>query len=1018
MAMAADGTVVGDMKKGQVNGLSIQKQAEGKEEHRRRPASFARWSLAVTLRLAIWYAILTPFFYCPSKLPELDNTSPTVCKPYLIARSHLEPHVTRYYKAYGAPHVDTVRPYARNFNEKIYTPTTDFTKRNYRAYGAPHIEKAVSYFHNKWGEFVIPHIHTLQSSLSRTYQSSIEPHYARVASVVAPDYSIAVSQVDYVRQTYILPIYGRTEPIIVSMYSYTYDTVVNTIYPYSKNTWSYLATFINETLLPGVARLYRENVEPQLFRIGEKLASYREGRKLGGAVDEETEILSEPLGSTSTVSAPATTVSPKTSDYGPSTTATSTLVLSAPGPEQSVDKVSLARETIASDLKIWQEKFAVAADKGAEALDERVAKIVESYVNDVQGLGEALVSELETVGHQELESLRTKIIDIVRDMPDESTFEDREAAEGQLVQAVTTSGYAIREAAQKLRQWLADFNSDLHVEVTSASDATIEVLDQIRDLSLQNIGMKWAWMDGVTYKDWAKYNALKKQLHSWREEVREVGMQHGAYEEAKALGIDIVNKGMRVAEKTAKELTRLKEVGKWKIEAEDISDDFETKTSDAAEARASKRAAMVLGEPEPEPDAEYRSTSSPEDEPNESNPLDEESSFDTDPAIGDVDGMLESSAVETSENSALGDEQVVPPSVISTNKFPTQEPEPEPEPETEPEPEPESEPVVDEDTTTGPKVWGGAAAEFIEHENHVPANTPEQTFDDTPSLSQQPSVSSNVAPSETVLSEQYSIPIPRPPEASSTFSDSLSQAKKLYDISHSAARTQDSGTLEGIVPSIESAYSGSLLHASEKLESRLKVASEYAGIPPNPSPTTTVNDNILSSASAKLQENLDHASRSLASAVASATDEAVLPGQRVILDARRRYYEAIDLAHDEYSIFINSASSHVQPAEGTSINIPTSDKRSKPILEEASSEFSVVSSLASASLDAVLYSVSSVGTAIAPSSATRIIEDASSRFHDALSAATASFESVSSAASTIASSPTNTAAHETGRHEL
>ncbi|PGH08951.1 hypothetical protein GX51_01008 [Blastomyces parvus] len=1014
MAMAADGTVAGDMKKGQLNGLSIQKQAEGREEHQTRPTSFARWSLAVALRLAIWYALLTPLLYCPSTLPELDTTSPTVCKPYLVARSHLEPHITRYYETHGAPYVDTVRPYARNFNEKIYTPATDFTKRNYRAYGAPHIEKAASYIQHKWGEIVTPHIHSLQNALSRTYQSSIEPHYARVTSVVTPYYNAAASQVDYVRQTYIAPVYGQAKPIIVSTYSYTYDIVVNTIYPYSKKTWSYLATFINETLLPGAARLYHENVEPQLLRIGEKLASYREGRKLG-AVGEETEILSESFSSTSTISAPATTVSPKTSDHSSSTTATSTSA-SAPNPEQSADKASLARETIASDLKTWQEKFATAADKGAEDLDERVAKIVESYVNDAQGSAEALVSKLETVGHQELESLRTKIIDIVRDLPDESTFEDRQAAEDQLVQAVRASGSAIREAAQKLRQWLADFNSDLHVEVTSASDATIEVLDQIRDLSLQNIGIKWAWMDGVTYNDWAKYNALKKQLHSWREEVRAVGMQHGVYEEAKALGIDIVNKGMRIAEKTAKELTRLKEVGKWKIEAEDISDDFETRTSDAAEARASKRAAMSVDEPETEPDTGYQSTLSPEDNPDETSTFDEDPSIDADPAISDVDVTPEPSDDQgTSEASASGNEQDVPSSVIFTNSIPTHETKPEPEPN----PEPESEPVVDgEDTATGPKVWGGAAAEFIEHENQVPANTPEQTFDDTPSSSQQPSVSSNFAPSETVLSDQSFIPMP-PPEASSIFSDSLSQAKKLYELSHSAASAQDFGTPnEGIIASIESAYSGSLQHASEKLESRLKAASEYAGIPLGTSSTATVNDDILASASAKLQDNLEHASLSLASAIASVTDEAALPGQQIILDARRRYYEAIGLAHDEYSLFINSASSHGQPAEETSVSAPIDDKPSKPILEAANSEFSVVSSLASASLDAVLYSVSSVGTALAPASATKIIEDASSRFHDALSAATASLESVLSAASTIASSPTGTAAHATARDEL
>lgn len=239
-------------------------------------------------RLVIWYALLTPFFCCPSTLPELDSNSPRVCKPYLIARSHIEPHIAPYYETYGAPYVDTVRPYARTFNEKIYNPTATFTKRNYRAYGAAHVEKGISYIQNQWGEIVTPHIHSLQNSLSRTYESSIEPHYMRVATHVTPYYRTSVAHFDNVCQSYIVPFYTQSNPVIVKAYSSTYDIVVNTIYPCSKKMWSYLAAFINETLLPGVARLYCENVEPQLLRIGEKLASYREGRKLG-AVGEESE---------------------------------------------------------------------------------------------------------------------------------------------------------------------------------------------------------------------------------------------------------------------------------------------------------------------------------------------------------------------------------------------------------------------------------------------------------------------------------------------------------------------------------------------------------------------------------------------------------------------------------------------------------------------------------------------------------------------------------------------------------
>lgn len=206
----------------------------------------------------------------------------------MIARSHIEPHISPYYETYGAPYVDNVRPYARTFNEQIYIPTADFTKRNYRAYGAPHIEKSASYIRNQWEGIVTPHIHSLQTSLTGAYQSSIEPHYAHIASVVTPYYWTAVARLDNVRQSYIAPFYTKTKPVIVKTCSSTYDIVVNTIYPFSKRAWSYLVTFVNETFLPRIARVYGENVEPQLLRIGEKLASYREGRKLG-AVGEETE---------------------------------------------------------------------------------------------------------------------------------------------------------------------------------------------------------------------------------------------------------------------------------------------------------------------------------------------------------------------------------------------------------------------------------------------------------------------------------------------------------------------------------------------------------------------------------------------------------------------------------------------------------------------------------------------------------------------------------------------------------
>ncbi|EEH37531.2 hypothetical protein PAAG_07949 [Paracoccidioides lutzii Pb01] len=360
-------------------------------------------------------------------------------------------------------------------------------------------------------------------------------------------------------------------------------------------------------------------------------------------------------------------------------------------------------------------------------------------------------------------------------------------------------------------------------------------------------------------------------------------------------------------------------------------------------------------------------------------------------------------------------------------------------PEPEPEPEPEREPFVGDNAGTGDNFWGGVVAQLIEHKE-VPRNSPDQASDG-PSSQQQPLMTIlSSSPSTTTTtttnlssppepSRQSTISIP-PPQTSSSFSDSISQAKKQYDRAHSVAGAHNSGTPdEHVIVSIESAYPGCLQHASENLEPHLKAPSEYARIPITnaitiPTPTPPQDDGLLLIASAKLQSSLELASvalsKAMASATAAATDtdtdtgtKTTVPGQQIILDARRRYYEAIGLAHDQYSIFLNSASDTTSTSISTSISssVKPSETRtpaltSKPILEQASSEFSSVSSLASASLDAVLYSIRFVSASVDPVSASSVIADASSRFQDALSSASALLASASSAASSTPTSAT------------
>ena len=226
--------------------------------------------------MIIWYTILTALFRCPSNSTELDGFSPQVCGPYLNARSHIDPYVTPYYETYAAPYIEAVQPYAHNFHRNIYSPTKTFAVRQYRTYGAPRLEQGLNFFGERWTETVTPRLHATRNSLARSYSSSVKSHITKTRDIVVPRYQATAESLAHVRDNYFSPYYAQLEPGVSRTYAVIHDLISNKILPHGKKLCLVSVDFVNGTLRPWVARLYFENVEPQLIRIGNKL---REGKR-------------------------------------------------------------------------------------------------------------------------------------------------------------------------------------------------------------------------------------------------------------------------------------------------------------------------------------------------------------------------------------------------------------------------------------------------------------------------------------------------------------------------------------------------------------------------------------------------------------------------------------------------------------------------------------------------------------------------------------------------------------------
>ena len=532
-------------------------------------------------RLTVWYAILTVVFRCPSAIENLNDSSPQICKPYLATRSQIRPYVQPYYDSYASPYVEKARPYVQQLDDRLITPASKVAKSNYNKYASPRFDQVKIYGQQRWEQAVLPRVHVAQKGASDVYQSSIAPHVGKVSALTDPYYVSARDIVVRMHHDVVLPGVETAKPRVIGAYQSLQGFVVETGLPHAQNTWSGLVIFVDGVLWPRIRGLYGDNVKPQLLMISERIAKYQESRRLKAAMDQVESSIAASSSTPSPLSTEtALTITPETVANPTSSAATPTPEKSAPTSEE---QIAAARDQIAADLHSWQRKFAVAADKGAEDLAGRVKDIIATVIkSEIDGEGKALAKALNLTSSSEITNVKEKIKSIAASLPDQVSSTELGAAEERVLETIRAAAKIIRHRADSVRQWNRKFENSLIARATAASDSTLDVLDGIRDLGLQEIGMRWAWMEGVTYKDWAKYHELKKQFEEWRSEVRDVALRHEIFEEAKKAAEVIVEQSMDVAADAAKTLARLKDVGKQKVHAHDSSDDFEIKVLPAA----------------------------------------------------------------------------------------------------------------------------------------------------------------------------------------------------------------------------------------------------------------------------------------------------------------------------------------------------------------------------------------------------------------------------------------------------
>ncbi|KAK8090475.1 hypothetical protein PG997_005436 [Apiospora hydei] len=984
---------------GSLNGLS---QANGKSitTRQRTPPvkraakknGFLARIISITARLLTWYSIISILLRCPASIQDLTESSPKVCKPYFQLKE--------------VPYYDTV-------NRTVVTPARTYAVK----YGGPQLTKAQALGLAQWEKTVQPQLLKYQALALAQYDKNAAPHVAKVTDVVEPYFLVAKANALQTYNDVMLPAYVFVQPYALQGYDMASSFTVDTAVPTTLWAWNKTYIFLDGVVWPRVRNVYIKTVDPQVARIMERLGRHQDKRvktfndenestkchvssSVKSAFVKPTASVSSTESSTATTKVAEATAKAKSAassvepEADPS--ASVEVNIDSDSSEQSKEDVRVAAaKTVAEDLELWQGKFTKAAEESAEEIEGRVQDLADRLIQEEAAVvGKSHLTKLDETVKTELSDLKKTLLGVLEKHRDAGAKTDASQLEEDVAAAVRASGLKIRDQAQAIRTWRQSYEEETETAVTAIAQEHIRILESIRDLALQKLGMKWAWMDGVTYKDWQKYHQLRARLDEWTDDLKVLVTTHPSLPKVQTAGTDIENEGMAVAAEAAQELGSLKQVAAWKALAGDYTDDFDASTMKLAAEAAQQKAAEALKEAADDAEEIVQSAAGKVKESVES--------------VGEAISEGASSVVKPSQAAASGDGADAETSAVPPMESMASEP---------------TEAASDLSSSKSASA-GTNAAESVEPlptEEVADVDGPEQVEEsivaspDYPSSSAgsaTPSVKSAMfgamaqsVPSRKPILDDYEddaepflsnvkSSLPTDAAASVTaaaqaaYTSAIAQAADKYSSAMSAVSVQVSGTPkpahEEMFSSVSQGYFDALATANSRLQNAATAASQgiygtpttkwMPDMPTMPNMPSVDWERVQSIAQKNLQDSVSWAGEQFENAkvvIGAAEPTPSTPSERAVkmLDqAKHNYYAGLGVAHARYDEFLSAASTAVSSMTATPTPTDihgTASSVASVAGESASSVASVASEAAASAASAAGDSASSAGDSVA-----------------------------------------------------
>lgn len=230
---------------------------------------------------------------------------------------------------------------------------------------------------------------------------------------------------------------------------------------------------------------------------------------------------------------------------------------------------------IDEDLAIWAGKFKDNQAQTINDLNAGINKISTEAKGKKASYVEKEIAALEKLVDVEFKNIKKTTIKIASGLGPGSGVEEKQAALESLFATTRDAGIKIRDKAQEQRLESQKYLASTYDDVAEAADNFLEAFDSMLDLSMQELGMKWAWMEHVSYKAWGRYHEMKDDFENLKRVIVTAAQSNQELIDiTRWVESDWEGKATNIAKDAAEELQRLKRVSKKKIDLADSSDDF------------------------------------------------------------------------------------------------------------------------------------------------------------------------------------------------------------------------------------------------------------------------------------------------------------------------------------------------------------------------------------------------------------------------------------------------------------